>query len=61
MAMTPAQIRAQERYRRAATRQYNFKLHKQNDADIIARLEAEENKNGFIKRAMRAYIAQGGE
>lgn len=61
MTMTPAQIRAQERYRRAVTRQYNLKLHKENDADIIARLENEESKNGFIKRAIRAYMAQGGE
>ena len=61
MAMTPAQIRAQERYRRARTTQYNFKLHNDNDADIIACLAKQESKNGFIKRALRAYIAQGGE
>lgn len=61
MAMTAAQIRAQERYRKAKVAQYNLKLHRENDADIIERLERAESKNGFIKRAIRAYIAQGGE
>ena len=61
MAMTAAQIRAQARYRKAKTTQVNLKFHNENDADIIERLERTENKNGFIKRAIRAYIAQGGE
>lgn len=61
MAMTKAQIRAQERYRKARTTQYNLKLHLDNDADIISALEGQESKNGYIKRAIRAYIARGGE
>ncbi len=61
MAMTEAQIRAQARYRKARTTQVNLKLHKDNDSDIIARLEKEPSKNGFVKRAIRAYMSQGGE
>lgn len=61
MAMTPAQIRAQERYRKAMTAQYNLKLHRENDAEIIAVLERQASKNGYIRRALKAYIEQGGE
>ena len=61
MPMTRAQIRAQERYRKAKVAQYNLKFHKENDADVISALDRQESKNDFVRRAIRAYLAQGGE
>jgi hypothetical protein len=60
MAMTEAQKRAQERFRKARTTQVNLKLHKEIDADIIARLEEEPSKIGYIKQLIRADIARRG-
>lgn len=61
MAMTEAQKRAQERYRRARTSSVLVKLHRENDADILARLEEEPSKNGYIKRLIREDIARRAE
>lgn len=55
--MTEAQLRAQKRYQKRAITQVLVKLHKENDADIIERLEAEPSKNGYIKRLIREDIA----
>lgn len=57
--------RAQKRYAakgavKAATKPYYLKCHKVNDADIIAALEAQENKNGYIKELIRADIKRQG-
>lgn len=58
MAMTDAQKRAQERYRRAWTTQVNFKLHRELDADILERLEEEPSKIGYLKKLVRDDIAR---
>ena len=34
------------------------KLNNNTDADILNRLETVESKQGYIKQALRAYIAQ---
>lgn len=40
---------------------FRFSLQKKGDADVIARLAEEENKSGFIRNALRYYIAHEDE
>ena len=56
MAQTEAQKRAKEKYDAKATMQVKMKLNKNTDADIIAKLEAVENKQGYIKALIRADL-----
>ena len=46
---------AQTRYDAANTRHIGIKLNLKTDADIVAALDAAENKQGYIKKALRAY------
>lgn len=39
-----------------ASKHYHLKLNIERQADIIARIEAEPNKNGFIADCVRAQI-----
>lgn len=48
--------RAQAKYDAAKVVQIKMKLNKDTDADILERLEQEENKQGYIKRLIRADI-----
>ena len=50
---TEAQKRAQEKYDAKATMQVKMKLNKKTDADIIAKLESVDNKQGYIKTLIR--------
>lgn len=57
--------RAQQRYVakgavKAVTKGYNLKCHIVHDADVIAALEAQENKNGYIKELIRADMEKQG-
>lgn len=45
-----AQIRANAKYDAANTIQFKIKLNKVNDADIIKHLQAQSNKQGYIKK-----------
>lgn len=62
-----AQKRAQAKYDAVHTVQIKLKLHKENDADILKRLEqaVEEDrvkgKQGYIKELIRADIKAKGE
>jgi len=40
----------------ATTRQFNLKLNTEKDADVISYLDAQENKNDAIRRALRAQM-----
>lgn len=51
--MTP-----QERYDKANCRGVYLKLNVKTDADILARLESVENRQGYIKGLIRADIAR---
>lgn len=57
---TEAQKRAVARYDAEHTVQVKMKLNKENDADILERLAAEPNKQGFIKQAIRTAIGNPG-
>lgn len=45
---------------RAVTRGFHLKCHIVHDADIIAALDAQENKNGYIKDLIRADLEKRG-
>lgn len=51
-----AQRRAVERYDAENTRQIKMKLNIKTDADILQWLDAQENKQGAIKAAIRKEI-----
>lgn len=52
--MTP-----QQKYDAANTRQYKIKLNVRTDADLIKQLESVPNRQGYIKRLIRADIEKG--
>lgn len=45
---------------RAVTKTYILKCHTVHDADVIAALEAKDNKSGYIKTLIRADIERQG-
>ena len=49
---------ANARYDERATRQIKLKLNLGTDADILAKLDAVESKQGYIKRLIRADIKE---
>lgn len=51
--MSPALIKAQEKYNKSKTKSFTFKFNKRTDADIITHLEGMENKQGYIKELIR--------
>ena len=59
MSTKEAQRRAVKKYDETHTKFYGVKLNKQTDADIIAALDAAENKQALIKEALRNYIEGG--
>lgn len=57
MATSKAQLKAQEKYDKVNTIQIKLKLNKKTDADIIAWLYNNENKQGYIKSLIRADMS----
>lgn len=53
---TEAQKRARLKYEAVNTVQIKFKLNRKTDADILQRLDAVGNKQGYIKRLIRDDI-----
>lgn len=51
--------KAANAYHKRASRQYHLELHKENDADIINKLETVDNKQGYIKTLIRYDIKRG--
>lgn len=56
MTTSKAQLRAQAKYDKDNTLQFKLKLNKKTDADIITRLAAADNIQGYIKELIRADI-----
>ena len=54
--ISSAQLKAQSRYDKAHTQQILFKLNRTTDADILAKLEDVENKQGYVKQLIRQDI-----
>lgn len=59
MATTDARARASAKYDRANTRQFKLKLNTKTDADIIAKLDSVESKQGYVKSLIRRDIEEG--
>ena len=55
------QYEQQKRYDAENTVRTNIKFNKTTDADILDALNRAPSKQGFIKKAIRFYIANGGE
>jgi hypothetical protein len=55
-----AQKRANERYDKENTIRLSLKLNKTTDADILAKLESVESKQGYIKELIREDIRRDG-
>lgn len=51
-----AQIRAAAKYDKQNTRLIQLKLNKKTDADILEFLDAQENRQGFIKELIRKHM-----
>lgn len=51
---TEAEKKAKIRYDKANTVQLKMKLNRNTDADILAWLEQQDNKQGYIKALIRA-------
>ena len=56
MATSKAQLRAQAKYDKDNTLQVKLKLNKKTDDDIIKRLSAADNIQGYIKELIRLDI-----
>ena len=56
MGETEAQKRARKKYEARTKKTYIIKLNTETDADIIEKLEAVENRNGYIKELIRRDI-----
>lgn len=57
---TAAELRASKKYDAANTKQIMLKLNLKTDADILERLEASGNKQGYIKALIRADMQRNG-
>lgn len=53
---TPAQTRATTKYIKDHTRQYVIRCNKKTDADLIAKLDAQDNITQYIKDLIRGDI-----
>lgn len=51
-----AQLRAQDKYDSKMTKQFKMKLNVKTDADILAKLDSVDNKQGYIKELIRRDI-----
>lgn len=54
---TEAYKEAQKRYDTKKTKFYGVKLNIEADADLIKALDASDNRQGLIKKAIRSYLA----
>lgn len=54
-----SQYPSKTKYDKENTKMFGVKLNLKTDADIIAKLESIENKQGYIKALIRADISDG--
>lgn len=52
--MSDARSRANAKFNKLHTTMFGIRLHNRNDKDIIDHLRAQENKQGYIKKLIRA-------
>lgn len=56
-----AHTRANTKYNKTHTKQYQIRLNLKTDADIIEKMESLPNKLGYIKQLIRADIEKDNE
>lgn len=56
MKTTKAQLKATAKYQAANTKAYVIRLNLNTDADIIAKLDQVDNKQGYIKSLIRSDL-----
>ena len=56
--MTDAQRKAAQKYKADKTRSIRLELNVNTDADVIARLDQVENRQGYVKRLIREDIGK---
>ena len=54
-----AQLRAAQKYRREKVKRMTFEFYP-SEADLIAQVESQPNKQGYIKSLIRADMERGG-
>lgn len=57
---TKSEIKAATKYNAANTKLLQIRLNFKTDADIISHLETVSSKMGYVKKLIRADMAQGG-
>lgn len=58
MPSSPAQLRAQAKYKAANSVRVGLEFNRKTDPDIIAKLESVESKQTYIKSLIRADLAK---
>ena len=51
-----SELSPQRRYELANLKTYTFRLNIKHDADVIAEIEKQDNKQGYVKALIRADI-----
>lgn len=59
--MGTPRTKAVNRYHKLHCRQFNLCLNKDTDADIIAMIDSQDNKQGYLKRLIRQDIKGGND
>ena len=58
--MNEALRKAQAKFKKTGTRRFTFELNRNTDADIIAYLEKQENRQGLLKQLVRDHMKRNG-
>lgn len=56
-AKRKAHVQAVKRYNQKMVQEYKLRLNKKTDADLIEILDAVDNKQGYIKKALRFFAS----
>ena len=59
--VSETQLKAIAKYKKKAIKKYLIELNKTTDADMIAYLDAQSNKQGLIKQLIREHMNKGSE
>lgn len=54
--ISEARLRANKKYADTNCKSFSIQLNKNTDADILAHLEKQENRQGYIKELIRADL-----
>lgn len=52
---TKAQLKANKKYIQKTFKAYSFRVRRDNQSDLITKLDSQENKNEYIIKALQNY------